>query len=64
MNWKRVLNWPSNPENIYNNYAPWWVIAWRFPWMCLVILGKAISFIGVLMGSLSLDEAVFYWHNS
>jgi len=63
MRWTRLLDWPGDRDDWQNNYEPWWTILWRFPWMCLIILGRCITFVGILGGSLSLGEAVFYWNH-
>lgn len=57
------VRWWRWPENKLTGVAPWFVIAWRLPWLPLVMVGLCVSCIGIAM-MYGIPRAADFWHRA
>jgi hypothetical protein len=59
----RLVMWLRWPENKLTGTVPWFVIAWRLPWMPFVYTGLAIAWFGVAMAN-GVNQANYFWRKA
>lgn len=51
------------PDNGINDWVPWYTILWRLPFIPIIYIGLAISFVGITFAK-GLNAGIRFWKNA
>ena len=59
----KIIKWLRWPEDKQRIFVPWFIIAWRLPWVPFFYVGLVIAWFGVAMAN-GVYQAKYFWNKA